>query len=134
MAITLVAAGTAAHAASGNVTPGLPAGFAADDIHICVVNAADNVVPTMPAGWTSKQGINNGLIERQTIFWRRAVGGDTAPVVTHAAGDSVTAQIFGFRGCVTAGDPIEAINGGSTGTGKTATATTITPASTGAAI
>src|SRR4051812_21157356 len=140
MAITFVAAGTAVWAASGNVTPGLPAGFAADDIHVCIVTASDNVVPTMPAGWTSKQGVNNGAIERQTIFWRRAVAGDTAPVVTHAAGDTVGARIFGFRGCVAAGDPIEAINGGSTGSGIpsasaiTATATAITPLSANAAI
>ena len=75
------AVGTIATAQSGNVTPGLPTGWQANDIHICIVGAADNVTCTFPAGWTKKIELNNGTTERITIAWKRAAGGDRKSVV-----------------------------------------------------
>jgi len=37
--ITFNATGSTATAASGNVTPGLPGGFAAGDVHICLIES-----------------------------------------------------------------------------------------------
>ncbi len=96
--ISFTAAGAVGTAASGNVTPGLPAGWAANDIHICVIESKDNVASTMPAGWTQLNAANSGTTHRATLYWRRAVAGDANPTVTHAAGDSIVARIIGFRG------------------------------------
>jgi hypothetical protein len=127
MPVSFVNVGTSAKAASGNVTPGLPPGWAADDIHVLVVTSGDNVAVTLPAGWTKWFEVNNTTIQRGTIAWRRAVAGDTAPLVTHAAGDSIVAQIYGLRGCVTAGDPANASGQQTNASSVTVTAPTITP-------
>lgn len=108
MAVTFNAAGASKNVASGNITTlALPAAFAADDIHVCCVAASDNVTVTFPAGWTKKLELNAGTFLRLTVGWRRAVAGDTTITVTHAAGNSAIARIFGYRGCVTTGDPFE---------------------------
>jgi hypothetical protein len=96
--IAFRAAGAAASAASGNVTPGLPAGWQPNDIHILIVEQKDNVVSTVPAGWTLLNAENSGTTHRASLWWRRAVAGDTNPLVTHAAGNSIIAQIIGFSG------------------------------------
>jgi len=109
MSITLNAAGTVAKAANGNVTPALPAGWLAEDIHLCVIASGDNVNSRMPAGWTPiEAGKNNGMGLRWTCFWKRAEGGDTDPVVTHPAGANIVAQIAGFRGGASLFAPIDA--------------------------
>jgi hypothetical protein len=51
--------------------------------------------------------LNAGTFLRLTVAWRRAVGGDAAFTITHAAGDSSIARVFGYRGCVASGDPFE---------------------------
>lgn len=90
------AAGTVASAASGNVTPGLPTGWQPNDIHILIVEQKDNVVSTAPAGWTLLNAADSGTAHRASLWWRRAVAGDTDPTVTHAAGNSIIARIIGF--------------------------------------
>lgn len=99
--------GTAAKATSGDVTPALPASWAADDIHVCLIAAKDNVECTMPAGWTLGEATNNGANFRTTWFWRRAVAGDANPLVTHTGGGYIVAVIGGGRGCVTTDSPID---------------------------
>jgi hypothetical protein len=93
-------AGTVAPLGAGNVTPGLPAGWQPNDLHILIVEQKDNIVSTVPAGWTPVTGspANSGLTHRAAIWWRIAVGGDTNPLVTHAAGNSIIARIIGFSG------------------------------------
>src|SRR4051794_7729890 len=105
MAISFVNVGTIAHAASGNITPALPASIAAGDILVLVVGAADNVVVTLPAAYTKKLEVNSSTNCRLTVAWARATGSDSAPLVTHAAGNSVFGVIGAFRGCISAGDP-----------------------------
>ncbi|WP_372522089.1 DUF6701 domain-containing protein [Sulfuricaulis sp.] len=97
--ITYVNSGTVANAASGNVAPGYPAGWSAGDMLLCVVESKDNVVASMPAGWTTLSAANSGAAHRATIFWKIAAAGDsTTPTVTHTGGDSIIAQIIGFNG------------------------------------
>lgn len=104
MAISHVNFGAAASANGGNVAPGLPASLAADDVMVMAVAADDNVACTI-TGWTVFGELNNGAGFRSTFAWRRFVAGDTAPTVTHTAGNSITAQIAAFRGVRTTGNP-----------------------------
>lgn len=108
MAISYVAAGAIATAASGNVTPALPAGWAADDVHICLIASLDAVSPTMPAGWTALiSPTDSGNGTRVSAFYRRAVAGDANPLVTHTAGAGISAVIVAYRGCAASGSPID---------------------------
>lgn len=109
---TLVAAGTAAFTATNAATiaPGLPAGFAADDIHILLAHRSDNTAMTSLSGWTQIAALsgNNTSAQRVEVWWRRAVGGDTAPTVTFGSGTVVRgARIIGIRGCRTSTDPFD---------------------------
>jgi hypothetical protein len=92
----------------GNITPALPLGWAANDIWLCLIASADNTNSTMPAGWTAiDSGTNNGSIFRTTLYWRRAVAGDVAPLITHTGGAQITASIVGYRGVITTGSPFD---------------------------
>lgn len=106
--VTFQAAGAVVNAASGNVTPALPTGWAANDIWLLLIASLDNINSTVPAGWTSiDAGTNNGAGLRTTLYWRRAVAGDTAPLVTHTAGSGISAVIIGYRGVITSGSPFD---------------------------
>jgi hypothetical protein len=110
---TVVGVGTASFTATNGaaLTPALPTGWAANDIHILVVHRSDNTAITTPSGWT--KWTPGGVAETNTtaqivsIYWRRAVAGDTAPSVT--AGTSTVVRgafIIGVRGCPLTGDPL----------------------------
>lgn len=114
MPVTRRGAGTKAEAASGNVTPALPAGVVADDILIVSVVQADNVVATV-TGYTEFQAVNRGTPIRAALFWKRAAGGESAPTVTHAAGNSIIAKVTAYAGCVSSGSPINASANDTTG-------------------
>lgn len=127
MAVAFRAAGTASNAQTGSsATPGLPSGFQADDIHVAVILAGNNDVITVPGGWTKKIEQDNGTSHRLTVAWRRAVGGDSTPTFSGNSQD-VTAQIFGFSGCTTSGDPFSAAQAQANASGTTVTAPAITP-------
>lgn len=108
---TFVAAGTGVSTATSGagMSPGLPGGFAADDIHLMIAHNSGNVDFNTPSGWTLISSLtgNNTTAQRVNVWWRRAGGADTAPTLTMAS--SVTtvrgARIYGFRGCITSGDP-----------------------------
>lgn len=125
MAITFTVAGTVASAASGNITPTLPAGFQADDIFVMVVYTSNNTAPTFPGDWTTKLGTNNGATQRVTVAWARATGGSGNPLVTHSAG-FIIARIAGFRGVTTSGDPFDAAAAQANASSATITAPDIT--------
>ncbi|MGH8633119.1 MAG: DUF6701 domain-containing protein [Burkholderiales bacterium] len=99
-------AGTVATFSSGNVTPGLPSGWQPDDIHIAVIELWGSSNVTMPAGWNSIGQGNHTCGGNNTchaaVFWRRAVAGDTAPLVTQSVGGSIMARIIGFANVDTA--------------------------------
>lgn len=121
-----------------NSAPGLPSGWAAGDLHIIVALQTSLSFPgtsitahSTPAGWTSLitpiVGTNGGgggnVINggsKMQIFWRIAVGGDTAPSLSGGSGDYFVNYVLGYRGVLASG-PIEA---------SAATALTATGAST----
>lgn len=133
MAIAYRATGTAASVASGNMTPGMPTGWAADDILICQAVTETDVTLAIASGWTLVESLLSGTGQntRAAWWWRRAVAGDTAPTVTGAAGGSM-AVIHAFSGCTTTGTPYRTGGGYSSNapaTSLTLTAATITPGS-----
>jgi hypothetical protein len=90
------------------MVPGMPSGWQADDVLICACYQGDNVVSTMPSpAWTQILGQNNGVTSRMSIWWRRAEVGDTAPTITHAAGNTGLAWIAAFSGALTSGTPVD---------------------------
>lgn len=117
MVISFVSSGTSARATSGNVTPGLPSGWATNDIFICIIISSDNVNSTMPVGWTAiDDGTNNGTGEehgwgviRTSVFYRRAITGDTNPLITHPNGNNIVASISAYRGVITSGSPLDVV-------------------------
>ena len=110
--VSFQAAGVVDEAATDNVTPALPVGWATDDIWLCLVASLDNVNSTLPGGWTAiDAGTNNGANLRTTLHWRRAEIGDTAPLVTHAAGSGISAVIIGYSGVTPDGSPFDVNQG-----------------------
>jgi hypothetical protein len=114
---TVVGVGTVASAAGTAVTPGLPTGWAADDIHVLLVETASTEGVSM-TDWNLFLGLPldapTGEIAitgtRLTAFWRRAQSGDTAPTVPNTGtvpANHVIARIIGVRGCPTTGDPFD---------------------------
>jgi hypothetical protein len=134
MAIVFTAAGAAATALSGNITPTLPAGFAADDILILVVYSVDNVVLSLPSGWTNKIETSNGATMLLTVAWCRATAGQSDPTVTHTAGSLIIGRVCGFRGASASGDPIEVSASQANATSTTVTAPTISTLSANAMV
>ena len=136
--ITFVAAGTTA-VASGSPTspsPGLPAGWAVNDVFIAQVVSSGTFSSnftfgtiTTPATWTlltgpsDNENANYGLVSR--IYWHRAVVADVAPVfVTTGLTPYGWARMVAYRGAVATGSPFEA-----TGTVAINTASTTSTAS-----
>lgn len=131
------AAGTPVGAAAGgNVTPGLPAGWAANDVHIAVIATQEGAnFPTMPGGWTAVSGTPDsvsgaGGTVSISLFSRMAQAGDTAPLVTYAGATGINAVIIGILGC-SQSTPVEVVGAvtkdGAAGTEVTcASVTTLT--------
>lgn len=101
---TFVAKGTFA-SGIGDVTPGLPAGIAANDLLLLAVESAKQAAAA-PSGWTEcpsspqensggSAGGSNAV--RITAFYRIATGSDTDPTVADT-GDHTTALIVAYRG------------------------------------
>jgi hypothetical protein len=97
-----VGAGTAAFTATNGATlsPGLPTGWAAGDIHVLLAARSDNTAMTsLSPDWINLSAANNTAGQRVEVWVRRAVGGDAAPTVTFGSGTVVRgARIFGIRG------------------------------------
>ena len=100
--ITFVASGAFVSGTS-TVAPGLPSGWAADDLHVLVVESAGgDGDPGAISGWSedSPNGVYNtgGGTDRAgiTVYYRVAVGGDSAPTVPDT-GNHTSARIHGFR-------------------------------------
>lgn len=95
------AAGAAAFTATNGatLTPGLPTGWAADDVHVLLAHRSDNTAMTSLTGWTQISAANNTTAQRVEVWVRRAVAGDTAPTVTFGTSTVVRgARIIGIRG------------------------------------
>ena len=91
-------------------SPGLPAGWQADDIHLCFVLSSTGHAPSMSADWTPLPATDSGNSSAKypAAWWRRAVGGDGAPTVTATSGSAkLETVIAGYRGCIASGSPID---------------------------
>jgi hypothetical protein len=109
---TFVAVGAPAFTASNGATfaPGLPAGWAADDIHVLLIARGDNTAATSITNYTNIATLtgNNTIALRVEVWWRRAVAGDTAPTVTFGSSTVVRGGvIYGVRGCLTGASPFD---------------------------
>lgn len=110
---TFVAVGTRA-SALGSTNVSWPAGHQADDIGLLLIHTANQAVPATPSGWAevanSPQGAGTAGAAgscRLTLYWKRATSAAEADVATGDSGDHNVAVIAVFRGCETAGDPVD---------------------------
>lgn len=123
---TFVANGASTVTASATTcTPTMPASILADDILIMVACGEGDddgvgIALTTANGFASvlaeQSGDNNDALEADPednceVFWKRAVGGDSAPVVTDS-GDHTTCAVHQFRGVRTTGNPWNVTAGG----------------------
>jgi hypothetical protein len=125
---TFVANGTGAFTATNGATfaPGLPSGWAENDIHILLAARSDNTAMSSLAGWTNIAALtsNNTTAHRVEVWWRRAVAGDTAPTVTFGSGTVVRGGfIIGVRNALASGDPFDTGTGAPTLSANAASAT-----------
>lgn len=101
----------------GSVTPGLPAGWAQNDIFILAVEAKATDTIATPSGWTavvsSPQTTTTGSSTsgKLAVFYRRATASESAPVLADS-GDHTAAIIHAISGCVKYGSPIDVEAGG----------------------
>jgi len=129
--VTYVNAGAVDSSNGGNIAPGYPAGWQAGDLLLCVVETKDNVALSMPAGWAVLSSATSGGTHQAAIFWKFAATGDnTTPTVTHSGGNTIIAQIIGFRG-VDSATPFDVANSftvsGADLTTEAGAITTVTP-------
>lgn len=98
------------HSASGDLAMYANFSSQAGDIFIAVIASDDNVAFTLPASWTLISQTNNGAGQRMTLAWFRATGDhefDTF-TFTRAGGSTAAGKIVSYRGCLAAGDVINA--------------------------
>lgn len=100
---TFVAAGTGA-SGTGSISPGLPAGWAQNDIFVMLTESGPSEPVTAPAGWTDMNVPTGNGASQLGVFWRRATASESAPTVADS-GNHTHAIIMAFRGCITTGSP-----------------------------
>jgi hypothetical protein len=114
---TFVAMGTMAAEGGADSTPGLPVGWAENDIFLLYVESSNQPGAT-PAGYTvvpgspqtgGTAGAANGL--GLEVFWKRAGASESAPTVVNR-GDHQVCVIAAVRGCPTTGNPWDVIVAG----------------------
>lgn len=112
-------------AGTGTCTPTMPGSIVANDILILVAcgegdDEGVGIALTTANGFASviaeQDGADNDALEEDPesnceVFWKRAVGGDSAPVVTDS-GDHTTCAVHQFRGTKKTGNPWNASAGG----------------------
>lgn len=92
-------------------TPGLPAGWAQDDIFILWVSTRASSL-TLPGGWAAIPGTvpqwpTSGTYSR--FYWKRAGSSESAPTVTSSASNIYQMRVYAFSGAITTGTPVESI-------------------------
>lgn len=118
----VVSKGTASAATTATVTPSYPASVGADDIvfllaisnqpvSIGVINTPTDFAEVAQGTFQNNTPADRG---RVALFWRRATGSLTGTVSVTRTGDTGTdgvffAQMYRVTGCVTTGDPWDAV-------------------------
>lgn len=107
-------------AGTGSITPPYPAGMAANDICLLVVTSENQAISLTTANgfveiptW-SPQSAGTAATDpasRLAVYWKRTVGGDSAPVVADS-GDNNEGVIHCFSGVTTNGNPWDIGAGG----------------------
>ena len=112
------AAAAAISGAGGTLLTGVPTHLA-DDVLVMIVETANQAVPSWPAGWTeftnSPQGSGTaaaiGAVRISAAWHRCAAAGEAAPQLQLGTMNHGIARIFGIRGCITTGNPFDAVAG-----------------------
>jgi hypothetical protein len=128
----VVSKGTASAVTTATVTPSYPASVQANDIIFILVISHQPVsigVINLPSGWNEAgQGTYANNVPtnqgRVALFWKRAVGGESGTVSITRTGDTGTdgcffAQMYQVTGCVTSGNPWDAVVAKYNGNGAT---------------
>lgn len=106
--------GTDAHTATPTTgcTPGLPTGWAQDDVFVATVTTSDAGTLNTPAGWVLKH-TQSQASSQLYIFWRRATASESAPTFDAANNTPgyILAVISAYSGCDTSTDPFHQITG-----------------------
>jgi hypothetical protein len=104
---TFVAAGTIA-SGTGDITPGLPAGWALNDILLVVAEAgAGDPALAAPTGYAHVTGSPVSATQtRLHVFWKRSTAVESAPLLVDT-GNHQSARMIAVRGCRTTGNPWE---------------------------
>lgn len=118
---TYVASGTFT-AGTGAITPPYPAAMTANDVCLLVAESENQPITLSSAqGFVEVTGspqfagtAATDPANRIAVFWKRTVGGDTAPTVADS-GNHTTGQIHCFRGVVGVGNPWDVTAGGNDG-------------------
>jgi hypothetical protein len=92
----------------GAITPGIPAGTAENDILLLPLFTFGQAIDV--PGWTELLSpVDEGTYGiRLSVFWKRAGSSESAPTTTDSGIINV-GGIIGFSGCVTTGNPFEAV-------------------------
>jgi hypothetical protein len=112
--------GTFTNGTTGAITPPYPADMAANDICLLAVSSENHAIslssaqgfaeiPTWSPQYAGTAGSNPGT--RLAVFWKRTVGGDTAPTVAGTA-NNTEGQIHCFSGVIESGNPWDIGAGG----------------------
>lgn len=92
-----------------------------DDILLAFVETVGNA-PNTPAGWTSKDQVQQGANQRLAVFWKRSTGGVASVTFTNISQRQVGFVIC-ISGCTTSGDPFDTTATGSSSTSNTSGST-----------
>ena len=95
--VTHTAVGSAA-AGTVSISPGLPAGFVANDFAVMQAISQFGNLNNTPSGWDQRASfLDPNSAARMKVWTRHLQAGDSAPAITVSAG-SMGARIIGFRG------------------------------------
>lgn len=118
-------------AGTGAITPPYPASMQANDICLLAVTSENQAITLTTANgfaeiptW-SPQSAGTAAIDpgsRLAVFWKRTIGGDSAPVVADT-GNNTEGQIHCFSGVITSGNPWDTGAGGNDGAANDTTGT-----------
>jgi hypothetical protein len=115
---------------TGSITPGYPASMQADDICLLVAESENQAISLsfaqgfveLPWSPQSAGPASTDPASRLAVFWKRTVGGDTAPTVADT-GNHTTGRIHCFSGVVSSGNPWDVGAGGNDGGANDTTGT-----------